>query len=903
MSLYPEQTASPTLDRVLAQLKGVRTSLRGWRACCPAHADSEPSLSIGLGEQGQVLLKCFAGCSLERIVEAMGLIITDLFSDGATPALQGSSNGAHHQSLTLLDLALEKQLPWKYLFHLGVKDHASGGVQISYHLADGQEAPRYRIRTALVAKEGSRWNCGEGTIVPYGLERLEDARKAGYLVLVEGESDCWTLWYQGFPALGLPGAEMTGVLEAAMLSGIDRLYLLQEPDQGGATFVSSLSKRLAEWRWPGNVFVVRLSGAKDPSDLYTQDRAGFRAAFQQAIAQAEPVCLQQTRAGASVPPTPASRNTPEIFSLRNLLAWELPPVRWVVPDILPEGLTLMAGKPKLGKSWLALSLALSIAAGGVALGKQPVPQGDVLYLALEDNARRLQARTRQLLASMTEVPDGLDFALDWPRLTDGGLYCLEEYLKTHPNTRLVVIDTWAKVAPKTDTRRCTQYEGDYDALTPLKRLAETYHVSVLAVHHLRKTGAADVLDEITGSTGMTGAVDGTLILKRERGQMDATLFVTGRDVEREQELALRFEAETAQWRLLGSAEEVGRTRARQEILALLRSEPEQQEGLRPREIATALEKNYHTTRALLGKMVESGEVTRVGGRYAALPLDTDHLQNRQEKAHRPLGIPHQGSGEMLHSGLPVRNVADDEHGDGQAKSMGEGEAANHGRGETDYRDDADELEGYGAVYSTSLAVSDLHAEQRMISRRDTCISHGRPERERERASATVSNISDDQCRQRHQCSHCNHSHRDDTRVATEEGAGESQGDEASAKDGGSNDSSKLAAQKRCPHHPLERLVRFDPAGQAWCDRLNCWDCFRLMKLGEALGYSSITDRGGQQLMSESREAWSTFVLSQRPFLVMLATEAAIAQCKARGIGVPDLSVEVKQLVRLPPLSS
>ena len=67
-----------------------------------------------------------------------------------------------------------------------------------------RNAPRYRIRTALVAQEGSRWNSGEGKIVPYGLERLDEARKAGYLVLVEGESDCWTLWYQGFPALGIP---------------------------------------------------------------------------------------------------------------------------------------------------------------------------------------------------------------------------------------------------------------------------------------------------------------------------------------------------------------------------------------------------------------------------------------------------------------------------------------------------------------------------------------------------------------------------------------------------------------------------------------------------------------------------------------------------------------------------
>src|SRR5947209_18684890 len=109
MSLCPEQSDSPTLDRVLAQLKGVRTSLHGWRACCPAHADSEPSLSIGLGEQGQVLLKCFAGCSLERIVEAMGLTIPDLFPDRATTAEQATSNGTHRKALTLLDLALAKQ--------------------------------------------------------------------------------------------------------------------------------------------------------------------------------------------------------------------------------------------------------------------------------------------------------------------------------------------------------------------------------------------------------------------------------------------------------------------------------------------------------------------------------------------------------------------------------------------------------------------------------------------------------------------------------------------------------------------------------------------------------------------------------------------------------------------------
>ena len=617
------QPLSPVLEKVLAHLTEVRPTQRGWKACCPAHADRTPSLSIGLGEQGQVLLKCFAGCSFERIVEAMGLTTTDLFPDMASTAdgQAAPAGTSQRQALTLLDLALEKQLPWQFLFKLGVMEHPSGGLHIPYHLADGSLAPRQRIRTALAAKEGSYWSKGEGSIVPYGLERLEEARKAGYLVVVEGESDCWTLWYQGFPVLGLPGAEMAGTLEEAMLSGIDRLYIMQEPDAGGTTFVTGIARKLETWQWQGKAFVLHLSGAKDPHALHVQGRQAFRVAFQHALEQAEPLLMRRFQQ-----PSASREGQPAIFSLEDLLSWELPPVRWAVSEILPEGLTLLAGKPKLGKSWLALSLGLSIAAGDIALGAQPVSQGDVLYLALEDNARRLQGRARQLLAAMSTVPNGMDFALDWPRLFEGGLTCLEEYLKAHPQTRLVVIDTWAKLAPPSGERRCSQYEGDYEALTPLKRLADTYHVSILAIHHLRKTASTDVLDEIIGSTGVTGAVDGALVLKRERAQTDATLFVTGRDVECEQQLALCFDTTTAQWTLVGNAEEVGRTRARQEILELLREQ--HPDGLSAREVAEALEKNIHTTRTLLRKMEDTGEIRRFDGQYIALSMDPGQVQSR-----------------------------------------------------------------------------------------------------------------------------------------------------------------------------------------------------------------------------------------------------------------------------------
>src|SRR2546430_13932690 len=115
MVMSPVYSSSPALDNVLAHLKGVRTSLHGWKACCPVHADRKPSLSIGLGEQGQVLLKCFAGCTLERIVEAMGLTMTDLFPEAdSTPdgqaAPPGKTHHPTHLTLTLVDLALEKQV-------------------------------------------------------------------------------------------------------------------------------------------------------------------------------------------------------------------------------------------------------------------------------------------------------------------------------------------------------------------------------------------------------------------------------------------------------------------------------------------------------------------------------------------------------------------------------------------------------------------------------------------------------------------------------------------------------------------------------------------------------------------------------------------------------------------------
>jgi RecA-family ATPase len=234
-----------------------------------------------------------------------------------------------------------------------------------------------------------------------------------------------------------------------------------------------------------------------------------------------------------------------VFTAAELMAEELPPVRWVVANILPEGVTFLAGRPKLGKSWMMLGLGVAVATGGVALGTKRVEQGEVLYISLEDPRRRLHNRLGKLLSDQP-APAKLHIVTEWPRLDEGGAELLSDWLAVDPDARLVIADTLAMLKSHASGRR-SAYDEDREAVGPLGPIAAEHGAGILLVHHLREAESDDPLDMIHGSAGLTGGVDGALVLKRKRGQADAYLHLDGRDVENPTELALKFDPNAATW--------------------------------------------------------------------------------------------------------------------------------------------------------------------------------------------------------------------------------------------------------------------------------------------------------------------------------------------------------------------
>jgi len=292
---------------LLALLTGVSRSGEGWTARCPAHEDQHNSLSVH-NRNGRWLLNCHAGCGWEEIIGALGIDASALFDASAggvggsiptynrataQPRTKSSKLSAAERrltvslsaaGLTLHQYAAAKGITADFLKACGVSEfnyNHKPALRIPYLGPDGEElAVRFRI-----ALDGDRfrWKSGSKPCL-YGLIRIGDAKAAGYVVLVEGESDVHTLWHHGIPAIGLPGAtSWREDRDAEWFDGIETIYVVIEPDKGG----HSVRKWLAQSAMRARARLLQLS-AKDPSAMHITDPAGFMKAWQVTLLGAIP---------------------------------------------------------------------------------------------------------------------------------------------------------------------------------------------------------------------------------------------------------------------------------------------------------------------------------------------------------------------------------------------------------------------------------------------------------------------------------------------------------------------------------------------------------------------------------------------------------------------------------------
>lgn len=565
---------NPAFFRVAGMLEQFKKNGSGWRARCPAHDDKDPSLSIKEGNDGRVLLLCRAGCATDSVIAALGLTYADLF-----------------------------------------EQRRDGGIIRRFKLIDskGNLIARHRREDIPGAEKDMSWERGgkrslNGIAVDklplYGLPELLEAPKGARVYVCEGETDAQALTDLGVLAVGtVTGASAIPCGESLAPLREYEVVLWPDNDDIGRSHMDRIAVSLNVngrpplWvEWP----LCPLKGGAADFVKAGGIAAGVAGLVRPWVPSQVPLEKPERRKSTDI----------EIFTAAELVAMDLPEPRWSVPGVWPEGVVLLAGKSKLGKSWLVLDASIAIARGGMCWGRYHVEQGDVLYLALEDSKRRLKDRLEALCDG--QAPTRLHITTQWPRADEGGLDLILDWLEKTPGARMIVIDVLGKFRPREANNR-RLYDNDYEAIAPLAEIARERGICVVIVHHCNKLNPEDPVDSISGTTGLAGAADALCVFRRERGQADASLFLTGRDVD-EHDMAYKWrlgESVGTAWELLGDGEEYRVSKERQQLIDLVAMSP----GMKPAEISDGLGKPRGGVRKMLFEMVHASQIRLRDGGY------------------------------------------------------------------------------------------------------------------------------------------------------------------------------------------------------------------------------------------------------------------------------------------------
>lgn len=496
---------------LLPYLRGHKPSGGGYLALCPCHPDKDPSLSINECD-GKLLVHCFGcGAGLPDVLDTLGL-------PREAPA----------------DKPTGPMLIAEYFYGDQLK-------KCKYRKSDGS---KYFV---WYHREGDQWRKGRNGI-DAGLYRNGDLSATSVVYIVEGEKDVDSLGEFGLVAVCLPdgaNSKWHAVYEEE-LSGKD-IIILPDNDKPGKQYAQLCAAKLEGKAT--RIRLVDLSAAwpeipdhGDISDMVFH--IGAEDAMQKLAKQVVITADWQSEKSSSKPRFKA-------ISAVELLATDYPPREFLVDDLLPAGTTVLCAPSKIGKSWMAMDLCLSIASGQPFLGHATHPCG-VLYLAFEDTEGRLQSRLHKLLQGQT-ASALFWFSTEVIPLNNGLLDALEEHLQQHPETKLIVIDTLQKIRGIASYKE-TQYGNDYRELGQLKQFADKYGISFVFIHHTRKgQDTSDPYNMVSGTTGIMGAADTTwVITKANRADKDATLHIIGRDTAQDAS-TIRFDSATCRWQMIGSA--------------------------------------------------------------------------------------------------------------------------------------------------------------------------------------------------------------------------------------------------------------------------------------------------------------------------------------------------------------
>lgn len=502
-------------------------STTSYQVKCPVHGDRKASLTIS-EKDDKILMYCHAGCPTEEIVEAVGLTMADLTI--TSTAQEDFANVPQWQ----------KNLEAIYDYYDDAGEYAYSklryaGKKILYGYVEngkcdykgaGKERYLYNLKALRQAVEEQ-----EPVYIVEGEKDVETMRKLGLVATTAGGTSDWRKKYAKY----FKGAWVT---------------ILPDNDEPGEKLARQIARDIQDICYCFRKITV---SEKEKGDVSDYIEAGHSKADLLKLIETEPWEIN----GEKEPPPL------ETYTAAELLRMDLQPPRMIVNGLFPEGVGILSAPSKMGKSWFALDMGLSIIKGEPVMGFTTNRCG-VIYFALEDSWTRLQRRLKKLTGAEC-VPEGLTLVTKCEPIHKGFLKQLEQEIKKRPDAGLVIVDTLQKVKPPSD-RNKNAYEQDYQVFGEISKLALKYHVCILFLHHNRKSNGfdGDPFEDILGSTALQGATDVMCVIKKKkRTDEEATFYATGRDID-QQDLIIKFNKETCRWENLGDAGSIEQLNAEME---------------------------------------------------------------------------------------------------------------------------------------------------------------------------------------------------------------------------------------------------------------------------------------------------------------------------------------------------